>query len=149
MIKVKRINRIKFIFDGMENLLDEIILEFKGGNLEYYDMPSKLYKLIRKQPYSAGRFIGYLKKGLLIPSFELMQEYVNKFNRDYIIINDKSEKLFLYGRDIFLSSIEVDKSTKDFAIVVNRRKEVLGLVKKQKRLWKNIVDRGLFLRKFD
>ena len=149
MIKVKRINRIKFIFDQMEELLNEVILEFKGNNLEYYDMDMRLYKLIKKQPYSAGRFVGYMKRGILIPSFELMQEYVNKFNKDYIMVNEKSEKLFLYGRDIFISSVELDKSNKDFAIVVNRRKEVLGLVKKQKRIWKNVVDRGLFLRKFD
>ena len=133
----------------MEELLDEVILEFKGNNLEYYDMPMELYKLIKKQPYSAGRYVGYLKKGLLIPSFELMQEYVDKFNRDYTIINEKAEKLFLYGRDIFDSSIVVDKSKNVFAIVVNKRKETLGLAKKEGRIWKNIVDRGLFLRKFD
>ncbi len=136
------------MFDGMENLLDEVIVEFRGRILEYYDMPEKLFKLIMKQPYSAGRFIGYIRRGILIPSFELMREYVERYDKNYIIVNEKAEELFVYGRDIFQSSVLVDKSTIDYVIVCNKDKEVIGLAKKEKKIFKNIVDVGLFLRKF-
>ncbi len=148
MIEYRVVSTVNFPFPKMKELLNEVIILIKGKNKEYYDMSEELFKLISKQPYSAGRFLGYYRKGKFIPSFEIMQEYVNTFDTDYIVINEKAAQLFIYGRDIFESSIISKKGNGPLFIVCNERKEVLGLSEFNGKIYKNLVDIGLFLRKY-
>ncbi len=148
MIKYRVVSTVNFPFPKMKELLNEVIIVIEGKNKEYYDMPEELFKLISKQPYSAGRFLGHYRKGKFIPSFEIMQEYVNSFDDDYVIINKKAEQLFIYGRDIFESSIISKKGKGPLFIVRNGNKEVLGLAEFDGKIYKNISDIGLFLRKY-
>jgi len=148
MINYRVISTVNFPFPKMKKLLNEVIIVIEGKNKEYYDMSEELFKLISFQPYSAGRFLGHYKHGMLIPSFELMQEYVDRFDDDYITINSKAEQLFIYGRDIFESSIVSKKGKGPLFIVCNKNKEVIGLAKESEKIFKNLTDIGLFLRKY-
>ena len=147
-MKFRVISTINLPFKRMNKLLKDVVIVIEGNNKEYYDMSEELFKLIKSQPYSAGRYLGHYRHGILIPSFELMQEYVNKFDDDYIIIGDRAEQLFVYGRDVFKSSVISKKGDGPLYIVCNKRKEVLGLSKFENNIYKNLTDIGLFLRKY-
>lgn len=83
-------------------------------------------------------------------------------NRKRVFVNEKGEMLFLYGRDVFASSVlDVDGDVRenDVVFVVDTYGDVLGLGKArfdgirmleeddEKVVVENLVDRGEYLRK--
>ena len=67
--------------------------------------------------------------------------------KNYVIVNKKGETLFLYGRDVFKSSIlEINGGGK--VAVFNKNKELLGVGNYGGGdIIKNIIDKGWYLRK--
>jgi ribosome biogenesis protein Nip4 len=111
-------------------------------------------------PFIAGLAIGELKKQFMpsIAGADLFARY-GKRNKFYIVVNEKAEKLVLYGRDILGESM-VEASEvlhqNELVIVLNTRFEAIGigrtrfagrmLFDKGRVTVTNIADAGYYLR---
>lgn len=61
------------------------------------------------------------------------------------VVNEEGEKLFSYGRDVFVQNIVKGKKEGD-RLVVNERGEVLGFGFYDGKMLKNVVDKGFYVR---
>lgn len=123
----------------------------------YYQIRQELLeyrKKITENPFSIGIFLGEDKKDFK-PSLELLDMLAKKSDKK-IQVNDKSEWLFLCGRDVFeqgfLNTENLNKFKEGSLLLVqNKNDENLGLgkigIRNDKLFIKNIIDRGSFLRR--
>ena len=103
-----------------------------------------------KDIYGAGLIFGNFKKKEDKIKFTLSLEGMDLISRDivknYAVVNRKGEVLFLYGRDIFLSSVLELKGGGRLAIF-NRDREFLGIGNYGGGdIIKNVIDKGWYLR---
>ena len=106
----------------------------------------KLFKNI----YGAGLIFGNLKKTDNRIKFILSLEGMTLISKDivknYAVVNRKGEILFLYGRDIFMSSVLELKGGGRLAIF-NLDREFLGIGNYGGgKIIKNVIDKGWYLR---
>jgi 60S ribosome subunit biogenesis protein NIP7 len=94
-------------------------------------------------PYAVGTEIGTVGEGFE-PSIELAGILV-EYTGAKTVINEKGEKLFTYGRDVFEQNI-VDGKEEGMRIVINNKKEVLGFGFFDGNMLNNVVDKGFYLR---
>lgn len=88
--------------------------------------------LEKSEAYSAGLVIGELKKQFTptVPGAYLFAKVRNSTNMYYVSVNDRAEKLVLYGRDIMGDSIVEASSELDenkLVIILNEKKEGIGV----------------------
>jgi len=115
--------------------------------------------------YSAGLYIGFIKKGNLLLSLEFVEfieesKYLKKVKS--IVVNKSGERSVLYGNDItyrMISSISEDIEKEDEVLIYNLQHELLALgkfileneesslQKQQNKIIFNIIDKGYYLRK--
>jgi ribosome biogenesis protein Nip4 len=141
-------------FGARVNLNENLIV--KKGN-RYFLLNEKLKNLIGKDFFYAGIYLGKVKRGRFFPSFNLLsmiaQEKANK-----IFVDEKSEWLFICGRDIFKRGIKKVMGSKrkgDYTLILNQYGECLGFGRILGNLdemvkgvaVKNISDLGDFLRR--
>ncbi len=107
-----------------------------------------------RHPYSAGLFLGWVRRGSFTPSLPLIQLIVGIAERGVVYVSEKAGMLFLYGRDILCSSVLRVKGGKprrrQLVIVANKRGEALGLgvfEKKGSVCVENKLDLGWYLRR--
>ncbi|MBU7046053.1 MAG: hypothetical protein HXS54_06405 [Theionarchaea archaeon] len=94
-------------------------------------------------PYAAGVEIGMLKKRFE-PSLELA-DVIAGYTEEKVIITEEGEKLFSYGRDVFLENIKEGKTVGE-KIVMNEKNEVLGFGFFDGTMLVNVIDKGFYLR---
>ncbi|MEM4259873.1 MAG: hypothetical protein QXG00_01405 [Candidatus Woesearchaeota archaeon] len=135
---------------------DEIKSISKIGG-RYYLVSQELLDFrnkISENPFNIGVFLGEEKKDFK-PSLALLEILARKTHKK-ISVNEKSEWLFLCGRDIFEEGlINADNIKKfeegSFVLVQNKNDENLGMgrieIKNAQTVIKNIIDRGNFLRR--
>ncbi|MCJ7559488.1 hypothetical protein MUO79_02570 [Candidatus Bathyarchaeota archaeon] len=127
----------------------------KGGR--YFLLNENLQRLIRKDFYYAGTYLGKVKNGKFFPSFNLLAMLVEG-EANKIVVNKKVAWLFICGRDIFQKGILVVHGSRrkgDYTLVLNEFGECLGFGKITRNLDKeeaqvvvrNISDVGDFLRR--
>ncbi|MEA1993182.1 MAG: hypothetical protein U9N35_02135 [Euryarchaeota archaeon] len=91
--------------------------------------------------------------GTKIRNSEISLEFAFKIaknaTRNTMIINKKAETLFLYGRDVFKKNIVKGDLKKGKKLVLNRKRECLGIGYWNGDMIRNIKDRGMFLRSMD
>lgn len=84
------------------------------------------------------------------PSLFLL-ELLSKKTKNKVFVNSQAEWFFLCGRDIFPENIIRNKSKEKIFLVQNEKDENLGLgmntKSKGKKIIKNLIDRGNFLRR--
>lgn len=110
-------------------------------------------------PQFIGLFLGsYDEEGVFEPSCALL-DWIAKSSKLKIFVDSKAEWLFLCERDIFgqgivKSNIDDNKFRNKMVLVQNEHDENLGIgrvidsfSKKQTAVVKNILDKGIFLRK--
>jgi len=152
--------------ESIKNILSyylskESIENFKFKNLyllyhrDRYDViyaTEEVLKNLRlfKDIYGAGLIFGNFKKKEDKIKFTLSLEGMDLISRDivknYAVVNRKGEVLFLYGRDIFLSSVLELKGGGRLAIF-NRDREFLGIGNYGGGdIIKNVIDKGWYLR---
>ncbi|MBW3014680.1 hypothetical protein KY335_05580 [Candidatus Woesearchaeota archaeon] len=110
------------------------------------DIRDKIKKNMNLEPESAGVFLGTEKKDFT-PSFALL-ELLSKHSKKKAFVDDKTEWLFLCGRDIFKESVKKCSAKEGLVLVQNKHDENLGLgkiVDKKDLFIKNISNRGKFL----
>jgi ribosome biogenesis protein Nip4 len=123
----------------------------------YFLLNANLQRLIRKDFYYAGTYLGKVKDGRFFPSFTLLAMLARgKANK--IIVGKKAAWLFICGRDIFrkgILSVHGSQRKGDHTLVLNEYGECLGFGKITHSLdaegaqvaVKNISDVGDFLRR--
>ncbi|MBU7016377.1 MAG: hypothetical protein HXS44_02615 [Theionarchaea archaeon] len=94
-------------------------------------------------PYAAGTEIGMLRERFE-PSLELA-DVIADYTKEKVIITEEGEKLFSYGRDVFLENIKEGKIVGE-KVVMNEKNEVLGLGFFDGNMLVNVIDKGFYLR---
>jgi 60S ribosome subunit biogenesis protein NIP7 len=97
----------------------------------------------RVTPYCLGVEIGIISEEFE-PSVELAG-LISGYTNVKTVISEEGEKLFSYGRDVFVGNI-VKGGEEGMRVVVNERGEVLGLGRFDGDMLRNVVDKGFYLR---
>ena len=155
---------------GLENFKDltenyEIIVG-EGKWKEVFLISDRLMKVFQKfkdyrNPYFMGLFLGDIKNEkfkISLPGLTLISNHI----KNKTVLSDLGEKRVLYGRDLTKQDISLfpPKIKKnDFSVLINENKEVLALgkylfdqqiiqrLKNDKKILKNIIDKGWYLRR--
>ena len=135
--------------------LDENLIVNKQSR--FFLLNDNLKQLASTDFFHAGTYLGKAKDGKFFPSFNLLDIIAQK-KANKVIVDKKTEWLFICGRDIFKQGItKVTGSTKkgDHVLILNAYGECLGFGKilhnlDEKRVGpavENILDIGDFLRR--
>lgn len=141
-------------FDAEISLSETSILK---NDTRYYLLNETAKHLASQDIFYAGTYLGKLKNGRFFPAFGLLRIMTEgKANR--VIVDEKTEWLFVCGRDVFKRGIvKMIRSPHkgDHVLVLNRYSECLGFgrllydssQKESDVAVKNILDLGDFLRR--
>ena len=135
--------------------LDKHMIAEKGNR--YFLLGKNLRKLATKDFFYAGTYLGKTKKGKFFPSFILLK-MIAQGKANKIIVDRKSEWLFICGRDVFkkgITRIIGSKQKGAYTLILNRHGECLGFGKilhnldetRERVAVENISDIGDFLRR--
>jgi ribosome biogenesis protein Nip4 len=133
--------------------LDESLIVRKRNR--YFLLSMSLKKLTSQDFFYAGTYLGKIKNGKFFPGFELLRLLAEK-NANKVVVNKKTEWLFICGRDVFKRGIVkvIGRGRKgDHVLVLNCQGECLGFgtvtsdLNKKDAFIKNISDIGDFLRR--
>ena len=135
--------------------LDESLIVKKENR--YFLLNEKLKKLVTKDFFYAGTYLGKIKNGKFFPSFNMLRMIAEK-KANKVIVDKKTEWLFICGRDVFKQGIIKVMGSKrkgDYTLILNQHGECLGFGKilrsldegKEGVAVKNISDIGDFLRR--
>ena len=124
----------------------------------YFLLDAKLKSLIKKDFLYAGTYLGKAENGTFFPSFNLLR-MIAQTDANKTIVDDKSEWLFICGRDIFKRGItRMSKPGRkgDCTLILNEYGDCLGFGRILRHMnvedenniaVKNIADIGDFLRR--
>jgi ribosome biogenesis protein Nip4 len=140
---------------GAKFSLNADLIVKKGGR--YFLLNETLHRLIRKDFYYAGTYLGKVKNGKFFPSFNLLA-ILAKGKANKIVVDGKAAWLFICGRDVFrrgIVTVHGSRRKGDYTLVLNEFGECLGFGKITHSLdaegaqvvVKNISDIGDFLRR--
>jgi ribosome biogenesis protein Nip4 len=135
--------------------LDENLIVKKQQR--YFLLNENLKRLISKDFFYAGTYLGKTKGGKFFPGFDLLRMIAEK-NANKVIVDKKTEWLFICGRDVFRQGITrvMGSGRKgDYTLILNQYDECLGFGKilydlgkeKEGVAIKSISDLGDFLRR--
>ncbi|MEM2117887.1 MAG: hypothetical protein QW386_02575 [Candidatus Bathyarchaeia archaeon] len=140
---------------GASVKLDENLIVKKENC--YFLVDENLKKAVAKDFFYAGAYLGKIKGDKFFPSFILLK-MIAKEKANKIIVDKKTEWLFICGRDVFkrgIIQVSGAKRRDAYALILNQRGECLGFgkilcnldEKKCKVAVKNVLDIGDFLRR--
>ena len=135
----------------MKNILDYYGVKIDLSDYKSIKIGKELY-IVKKDmiPFLKGEVKA---AGLKVKDSEISIEFAFKIaknaTKNKVIINEKGENLFLYGRDIFRKNIIRGDMKKGKKIVLNSKNECLGIGFWDGKILKNVKDRGMFLRILD
>ena len=123
----------------------------------YFLLNDDLRRLISTDFFCAGTYLGKTRGGKFFPSFNLLRMIAGK-KANKVIVDKKTEWLFICGRDIFkkgITGVMGSKRKDDYTLILNQHGECLGFGKifcnldkaKDGVVIKNILDIGDFLRR--
>jgi ribosome biogenesis protein Nip4 len=147
---------------GVRIKINEELVIKKGER--YFLINNDLVSNIRTNFIYAGAYFGEMKEKEFSPSFILLEMIGRKakaLNGNYAVVNEKSEWLFICGRDIFrrgIISISGSRMKGSYTLILNQYDECLGFgrilhdklyrgKKRDKVMIKNVLDIGDFLRR--
>ena len=123
----------------------------------YFLVNENLKRLLSKDFFYAGTYLGKIKNGKFFPSFRLLTMIAER-KANKIIVDKKTEWLFICGRDIFkrgIIKVMGSKRKGDYTLILNQHGECLGFGRILHNLGeeiggvvvKNVSDVGDFLRR--
>ena len=143
---------ISFVKIFTKKEVDELNSAEKIGR-KYFFIGKELKELKQKidlEPFSIGTPLGELVNNKFVPSLALL-DILCKYSDSKVVLNKKGQEMFLYGRDVFEDNITKGKDLGGFVLVLNELNECLGygeiVIKKNKKLLLNILDKGDYLRR--
>ncbi len=84
-----------------------------------------------RHPYSAGLFLGWIRRRKFHPSLPLIQRITGLADKGIVRVAEKASQLFLYGRDVLCGSIKGFVGGRprkgQLVIIANELGEPLGL----------------------
>ncbi|MGC8555872.1 MAG: hypothetical protein ACP5NG_02520 [Conexivisphaera sp.] len=127
--------------------LDALCADGAGCVEVFMVRPSASAEALSRTPFVAGVHAARICGGRIEPLMGLLSALWGQVDRGYIVVNERAEALFLYGRDIFPSSV-LRRSDSPCGIyaVLNVRREPLGWARKRGRVYSNLLDAGWYLR---
>jgi ribosome biogenesis protein Nip4 len=151
---IKEINDFVSLFGSSLSLNEELVVKKQN---RCFLLNEVLKKGVSKDFFCAGIYLGKTVGGKLFPGFELLRLLAEK-KSNKIVVDKKTEWLFICGRDIFKQGIvntACAGQKGDHVLVLNDYGECLGfgrivcdLSKTERGLAvKNILDIGDFLRR--
>lgn len=155
---LKSINNFSSHFGVRISFAEELVAKKKN---RYFLINPRLKDLVAEDFFYAGIYLGKVKDGVFFPSFNLLSMIAERNEANKIFVDDKTEWLFICGRDIFkqgITKVAGSRKKGDLALVLNQRGECLGFGKilftidadeknNRKVIVKNIADIGDFLRR--
>ena len=143
-------------FNARINLDQNLVVE---KNDRYFLLNKNLKRLITKDFFYAGTYLGKTKDGTFFPSFNLLV-MIAQTDAKKITVDNKTEWLFICGRDVFkegIKSMTKPAGKDDYTLILNECGDCLGFGRilhsagekedKNKVAVKNIADIGDFLRR--
>ena len=140
---------------GAKLALDaSLILEKKG---RYFLLNKRLLRLVHKDFFYAGAYLGKVKNGKFFPSFYLLAMLAT-CDGNRIVVGKKASWLFICGRDVLgkgVLSVYGSKQKGEFTLVLNEYGECLGFgriigklsLRDMEVVVRNVSDVGDFLRR--
>lgn len=116
---MKLINQFVRRFNVALSLSEDLVVKSKN---RYFLLNVRLKKLVSKGFFYAGVYLGKVKNGVFFPSFALLSMVAEKEGANKVVVDRKTEWLFICGRDIFKQGIVgVAGSSRrgDYTLVVN------------------------------
>jgi ribosome biogenesis protein Nip4 len=126
----------------------------------YFLLNQKLRCLARDDFFYAGTYLGKARSRVFFPSFSLLAMIAKRKEANSVVVDDKTEWLFICSRDVFWRGTKKVMGTRkkgELTLVLNTYGECLGFGKithdlnggeiGQKVAVKNISDIGDFLRR--
>lgn len=124
----------------------------------YFLLNDRLKGFVMLEFFYAGVYLGKVKSGVFLPSFNLLRIIAEKRGANKVFLDERSAWLFICGRDVFKRGIiRVEGSWRkgDYTLVLNKHGECLGfgLILKDLEMVKsgvtvkNVLDIGDFLRR--
>jgi ribosome biogenesis protein Nip4 len=133
-----------------------LITEKQG---RFYLLSKALKETISEDFFYAGTYLGKSKQRVFFPSFNLLAMIAKKKEANKVMVDERSEWLFIVGRDLFKRGITKTTGSKKrgaYTLVVNQHGESLGFGRilqsidenrKKQVAVRNISDIGDFLRR--
>lgn len=138
--------------------LDENLVIEKQGR--FYLLSEVLKQTISEDFFYAGTYLGKNRQGIFFPSFNLLAMIAKRKEANKVMVDERSEWLFIVGRDLFKRGIVKatgSKKREAYTLVVNQHGESLGFGrivhnldedgKKKQVAVRNVSDVGDFLRR--
>ena len=137
--------------------LDENLITQKQGR--FYLLNKRLKEVISDDFFYAGTYLGKSRQGVFFPSFNLLAMIAQKKETNRVTVDERSEWLFIVGRDLFKRGILKATGSKKrgaYTLVVNWHEECIGFGRVMRSLdenekkqvaVRNISDIGDFLRR--
>lgn len=141
---------------GVKIELDEKNIVEKESR--YFFLTDKLKGLVNAAFFYAGVYLGMVKNGFFVPSFNLLKIIAEKEGANKVFVDERSAWLFICGRDLFkrgVTKVEGSGKKGDYTLVLNKHGECLGFgvilqdlgAVKKGVVVKNVLDVGDFLRR--
>jgi ribosome biogenesis protein Nip4 len=153
---VKPVVRFAFQLGAKIALNPDFVVEKAG---RYFLLNDALQKIVRKDFYYAGTYLGKVKNGKFFPSFDLLS-MLAKAEANKIVVEKKTAWLFICGRDVFRKGVVAVRGSRtkgSHTLVLNEFGECLGFgrivrslneaANKSDVVVRNISDIGDFLRR--
>jgi len=138
--------------------LDESLIVDRQGR--FFLLNQKLKKIISEDFFYAGLYLGKMKEDVFFPSFNLLTMIAGSREANKIVVDEKTEWLFIVGRDVFKRGILKASGSRNkgaYTLIMNKHSECLGFGRilrdlddckdENKVVVRNVSDIGDFLRR--
>ena len=150
----ERINKFVEQFCTRISLDESLIVEREK---RIFLLNEALKEIVQKDFFYAGVHLGKIKDESFLPSFDLLS-MIAETKANKIVVDEKSEWLFICGRDLFkrgIVKIVGSRREGDYTLILNKHSECIGFgriihgmaYKSGGVVVKNMFDLGDFLRR--
>lgn len=145
-------------------MLDDFITQFSSTQIQWKKIGDSFFldnpqleknRLVQKKPAIFGYYLGKMKDGQFVPSFNLL-DLLSELTDEKIMVNDRGEVDFLYGKHLrkrHIVSIGGSQQKNTMKLVQNIYDENLGyglfigISSERAQVLRHILDRGVFIKR--
>ncbi|MCS3901695.1 NIP7 pre-PUA domain-containing protein [Methanococcus voltae] len=120
-------------------------LQYVSGDILQNILENEISYKVSSMGINLGVLLIKNDKEKFSPSLECLNLISNQIIKNYVILSDKGEEMFLYAKDAFESSFE-ELNGDGKLVVFNKNKELVGMGNYNGELLINLMDKGWYLR---